>query len=191
MSNLAKPLQSLRELTEGFKGEFEKHVRRVYARHGGLLILADVSASMAERAGESSKHEVLKEVLSAVLRPGDGLIAFAGRPLRLARAADLPAPLGGTALELALSEAVKTQPEVTLVISDGQPRHAEAALSEAGKLKGVVNVVYCGPDDDLAAIAFMRQLAAQGGGRCWVYDLRREAARTQLEAGVRGALLPG
>ena len=122
---------------------------------------------------------------------GDGLVAFAGRPQRLATVADLPAPLGGTALELALSEAVTSQPEVTLVISDGQPRHAEAALSEAGKLKGTLNVVYCGPDDDLAAIAFMRRLAAQGGGRCWVYDLRREAARAQLEAGVRGALDKG
>ncbi|CAN5908074.1 hypothetical protein BH24DEI2_BH24DEI2_27260 [soil metagenome] len=199
MNNLAKPLQSLRELTAGLRADLEKQVRRVSMRHGGLLILADVSASMAERVGADatslngacSKHELLKEVLANVLRPGDGLIAFAGKPLRLATAADLPAPLGGTALELALSEAVVSQPSVTLVISDGQPRHAEAALTEAGKLKGIVNVVYCGPDDDAEALAFMHRLAAQGGGRCWVYDLRREAARAQLEAGIRGALGKG
>jgi len=53
-----------------------------------------------------------------------------------------------------------------VVVSDGEPDSAEAALEEAGKLaaKGaVINTVYCGPDRGLGK-GFLTRLAAAGKG---------------------------
>lgn len=190
---LANPLQALiekaAESSPKVTGEVERHAARVaHAATGTALVLADVSGSMSESAGSRSKYDLLREALDQALRPGDDLIAFSSTPRRVDSPQHLPYPSGGTALHLALSETVKAQPGVTLVISDGQPDDAEAAIREAAKLKGRIDVIYVGPDDDADAIAFMRRLAAAGGGRCHVHDLRR--ARAALAPIIRGAL-PG
>jgi len=53
-----------------------------------------------------------------------------------------------------------------VVVSDGEPDSAEAALEEAGKLaaKGaVINTVYCGPDRGMGK-GFLERLASAGKG---------------------------
>lgn len=188
---IANPLQALiqkaAETSPKHTGEVERHAARAtWAASGTALILADVSGSMSESAGTRSKYDLLREALDQAARPGDDIVAFSSTARRIDSPQHLPYPSGGTALHLALAEAVATQPGVTLVISDGQPDDADAALTEAAKLRGLVNVVYCGPDDDHEAIAFMRRLAAQGGGRCYVHDLRH--VRAALGPVIRGAL---
>lgn len=101
------------------------------------------------------------------------LIAFSSSPVEIASAAELPEPSGGTALHLALDLAGTVRPLRTLVISDGQPDSEAAALTAAGAITGSIDVIYCGPDSDTAARAFLTRLARTGGGRYVHSDLVR------------------
>lgn len=175
MTELATPLQTL--LAKAGRVTAPAAVDRYRPRlesGSGAAILADVSGSMAELAGSRPKIELLREALVDVLasHPDARLIAFASRA-RVCTPTDLPAPGGGTNLAGAIDTLVPAAPALTIVISDGQPDAAAAALTAAARLTGVIHTLYCGRDDDAAAIAFMRRLARLGAGSAVVHDLRR------------------
>lgn len=149
--------------------------KRAAAAGTATVVLADVSGSMQELAGQRAKHQLLQEALDSVLPQvaGAHVVAFNAYPVVLPPAAPLPYPAGGTALDLALDAARGLQPGRTIVISDGQPNDEHAALAAADRCPGRIDVIYVGPDCDEVAIAFMRRLARTGGGIMVVHDLRR------------------
>lgn len=131
-----------------------------------LGIVADVSGSMSEAAGPGKRRiDVLREALSLTLPDtGARVIAFSSTA-RLVEGATLPDPSGGTALHRAISLAASLGMRRLLVMSDGQPDDAGAALLAAREFGGPVDVIYCGPDNDLTAKEFMARLAQQSGGQ--------------------------
>lgn len=186
--NFAAVIEQAASETPADTGETERYRQRAEAAGDASLVLADVSGSMSESAGTTSKYEVLQKALGYALSPTDTLIAFAATPERVAGPTELPRPSGGTALHLALGEAAGEHPARTLVISDGKPDDEEAAMEAARTCPGIINVIFCGPDDDTEAIAFLRRLAAVGGGRIIIRDLRQETGRRRLRSSVRGLL---
>ncbi len=134
--------------------------RRLSGNSGDVLVLADVSGSMQESAGSRRKIEILRDALADIPKSAK-LIAFSSTAKEVEV---LPDPAGGTALHLALQFAARYNPAVTLVISDGQPDDKAASLAAARSMTGIINVLYCGPDNDIEAIMFMRDLARQGLG---------------------------
>lgn len=126
------------------------------------VILADVSASMAEPAGLRTKRDVLGDALRHA-SAASTIVAFGGVVAVLAPGAPLPVPSGGTPLHVALAEAGRLGATDLLVISDGHPDSAERALVEADRLRARIDVVYCGPEHDHVGLAFMGRLARGGG----------------------------
>lgn len=168
---LSNPLQALiagaAKSTPAVTGETDRYHARFNRASQAVVILADVSTSMAQRAGSRRKIEVLREALAGVWAdlPGGELIAFSSVPASVVAPADIPEPNGGTALHLAIDEAAKSRPRKTVVISDGQPDSESLALAAADRITGIIDVIYCGPDSDTDAIAFMYRLARAGCGR--------------------------
>ena len=163
-----------------------RHYRERAAGSGAaVLLLLDCSASMADMAGARSKLALLQEALDWLVPqlPADaGMIAFAASPQLLAPGARLPDPAGGTALHLALDEAARHRPGRSIVVSDGQPDDAALAFEAAARLRGRIDTLYCGPDNDEAAKNFLRRLARAGAGRCVTIDIVRVAQAGQQEA---------
>ena len=190
---LSNPLQALilgaAKSLPAQSGETDRFKARISGAGQGVVILADVSSSMAEKAGGRSKSEILREALDSVWGelPGPTLIGFGSTASTVTRPDRLPAPNGGTAMHLALDAAATHRPAKTLVISDGQPDSEEAALAAAERLGGVIDVIYCGPDSDQTAIDFMRRLARLGCGRVVIRDVVRDS-RPGLAAPVRSML---
>ncbi len=135
-----------------------------------VVILCDVSSSMA---GERIKR--LKEALRSLwaTMPRCRLLAFSFRVWPIESPERMPEPSGNTALHLALEEARLLRPAKTIVISDGHPDDAEAAINVAGKIPGVIDICFVGSDGDRQAIRFMNRLARIGGGRVVVRDLEK------------------
>ena len=192
---LANPLQSfLRGAAQSLPastGETARYRSRIESGSGsgsgsGTIILADVSSSMDEHAGDRKKIDLLREALAVCWSSGFRLIAFASVPAEVASPSLLPAPAGGTALHLALDAAAPFRPARTLVVTDGRPDSEADALAAADRLAGVIDTIYCGPDTDRAAIDFLQQLARQGAGRFTRCDLVRESA--SLTLAVRSSL---
>ena len=126
-----------------------------------LLVLADVSASMAEMATGRRKIDALSDALKSVSVP---ILLFSSYVKRHDPRQPLPSPVGGTALHLALEEARDLQATDVLVISDGHPDDPRAALAVADRMAGVrIDIVYCGPETDEQGLEFMRRLARLGG----------------------------
>jgi hypothetical protein len=136
----------------------------------GHVILLDVSSSMGENAGTRPRIAHLRESLRQVATPAHTLLAFATEVTRMASPEELPPPLGGTALHLALAEAAKLNPAVTLVITDGEPNDSRLAVAAAGRLRGRIDTIFCGNPTNLAAISFCRLLARMGGGQCVIHS---------------------
>jgi len=175
-------------------GETRPFQRRLEGATDAVLILADVSSSMIEMAGARRKADLLEEALAGVRfgRPQAHVIAFSSWPQEVHPGCPLPVPSGGTALHQALAYTEPFRPRQTLVISDGRPDDEAKALSAADSLTGIIDVIYCGPDGDAEAIAFMRRLARAGGGRVVIHDVVK-AARTgpaELTSAVKGLLPP-
>jgi len=157
------------------------------ARRDVRLVLADTSASMAEAAGGRTKIDALHEALAAL--PGDvRTIAFSWRVVEVPRGAPLPAPNGGTALDLALQTAAGMDPDHVLVVSDGHPDDPASALRAASRLRCRIDVIYCGPDGDREGMAFMRRLARHGGSARH-HNLAREPEK--LGGALRQLMIEG
>lgn len=165
-------------------GETARYQQRIDSAGVGTIIVADVSASMAEPAGERRKVEILRDALATA--PPSRIVAFSSAPRELTRVEDLPSPSGGTALHLALDAAAAMAPAQTLVISDGEPDSESAALAAADLVPGTIDVLYCGPADNIKARDFLLRLARAGGGRYTAHDLR--TAPMALGPAIRGLL---
>jgi hypothetical protein len=190
---LTSPLQSLlkqaAERLPAQTGQTARYKARFETGGSTVVILADVSGSMAESAGSRTKHALVREALQEVwpLLELRRLLAFASAVVELGDPGVLPSPAGGTALHLALDAARILSPAKTLVISDGQPDDESLALAAAEKLPGVIDVLYCGPDSDTEAIAFMHRLARMGCGRVVVRDVVKDS-RLHLASTARELL---
>lgn len=140
------------------------------------VILADVSQSMAEPAGQRRKVDILAEALRGV-PSGSEIVAFNGSVMPLKSPA-LPEPSGSTALHLALEHCLAIGATRLLVISDGHPDQPDQALKIADKLDARIDVIYCGPESDAAGMAYMRRLA-RGGGRATHQSLSNQPQAVQ------------
>jgi hypothetical protein len=141
------------------------------------VILLDTSTSMAEPIGSRRRIDVLEAILHQLLpsTPGVRLFAFSSAVREIEQHARLPEPEGGTALHLALAHAASLAPARVVIISDGEPDDADAALAAARGLGCAVATYFAGSDDNHTAIAFLRALAwcsADGLGHAAVADLR-------------------
>jgi hypothetical protein len=165
--------------TARHQAEDDRRATRLVGAGTDALILADVSSSMDERAGSRRRIDILRDAVDTVLpqTPNGRLIAFHSIPSEVTL---LPEPQGGTALHLALQYAASLRPRRTLVISDGEPDDEAAALAQAEKLTGTIDVIYVGDDSNHKAIAFMRKLARAGCGRVIVKDLRRGSPALEM-----------
>jgi len=168
----------------------QRHTARQTNTGDHRYILADISGSMDENAGAETKFVILRRALQhpTIDWNSHRLVAFHSFPEEIASPAQLPSPTGGTALHLALDYIAAHNPAYTLVISDGHPDNAVAALKAADKVSGRIDVLYIGPDGDLDAIRFMYQLAGRAGGTVTVRDIRKEKTLPATTiAGLLGA----
>lgn len=153
--------------------------RAGYNRRGGpfKVILIDLSGSMQEIALGQRKVDLMWQALERVtcIETIDQLLGFNDNLFEV-NLDNVPEPQGSTELAPALSSILQEyRPTSTLVVSDGVPNNRDAALSVAGRFQGVINTLYIGPEDNQAAIAFMRSLATSGAGT---------ASRANIENGV-------
>lgn len=168
MDKLSNPLQLL--LNQASKlpaaGEVERFEQRFEGATTDVVILCDVSSSMDESAGARRKIELLQDALDSIYPqlPDARIVAF-NSTVRETSGGALPKPEGGTAMHFGIEYAGQYKPRQSVVISDGQPDNEDLALTAAADLSGTIDVIYCGPDSDKEAIAFMQRLARSGGGR--------------------------
>lgn len=178
-TRIANPLQSLLQQASKLPstGEVAQFNRRFEGATKEVLLLCDVSGSMDEPAGSRKKIAVLQDTLDQIRPqfPAARIVAFNSTVQETFDS--LPPPDGSTALHYALEYAQQYHPQHTIVISDGQPDDEAAALKATEKLTGIIDVVYCGPDSDKAAIAFMQRLARSAGGRVVRTDWNRTNGR--------------
>ena len=153
-----------------------------------LVIVADVSGSMQGLIGSlnMSKWDQLKVALDDICKayPGVKIIAF-GSQAKFVQAGRLPGPNeGSTELGNALKLAATLKPRKTIVISDGQPTDHEAAILDvAAHMTGAIDTIYCGPENDLRPIEFLKRLAKDTGGIQTTWTGYRE-----LSGVIRGML---
>lgn len=134
-----------------------------------VVVLADVSGSM-----RGTKIRRLKDELNRLWPEVKArLMAFSDQADWLAGPDALPEPCGGTDLAWALDKAAEVWPSEVVVISDGLPMNEEAALAAAERVPGVISVCFIGDDEDHRGAAFMRRLAAVGGGTMVHKDLAK------------------
>jgi hypothetical protein len=146
------------------------------------IVLLDTSTSMAEPIGNRRRIDVLEDILRQVLpsTPGVRLFGFSSAVTELEGAVaehgvHLPEPGGGTALHLAIQHVAALRPSRLIVISDGEPDDADAALAAARELGCEIVSYFAGDERNHAAVAFLRALAwcsADGLGHAAVTDLR-------------------
>ena len=193
---LANPLQSIIEAAAQTAAStktsdlLRRHAMRTGNAGSTRFIMADISGSMSDTAGAETKFAMLRRALQhpSIDWNSHRLVAFHSFPEEIATPAQLPSPTGGTALHLALDYIAAQHPSYTLVISDGRPDNAVAALKSADKVSGRIDVLYIGQDDDIEAIRFMYRLAGRSGGTVTVRDLKKAKALPPATiAGLLGA----
>ncbi len=168
-------------------GGFDAVVNSVFRPVSGLV---DTSGSMIELSGARRRIDIVRDVLENVLREAPARVfAFDNYTRELDGPSALPEPSGGTVLDRALEQIAAVRPEPLIVISDGEPFNAEAALAAARTLSTHITTIFVGDERNHAAIAFLRALAwcsSDGLGQAVVSDLRKPH---QLTATLHSALL--
>lgn len=154
-----------------------------------ILILADISGSMSDADGGSERRvtriSLLKKALDD-LPAGVRIIAFSDDPREVKSVAELH-PDGGTNLAGAINMAATFKPVRTVIISDGEPDSETLATQAAGKLTGIIDVVYCGSPKNKHARDFLESLARAGMGGYYETGDKLEIEK-QLPAVVKGLL---
>jgi hypothetical protein len=156
----------------------------------GTIVLLDTSGSMVELSGVQRRIDALRAILCTVLPdvPGSRLFAFDSVVRELDGPDAIPEPGGGTMLAEALEHIAPLHPARVIIVSDGEPHSAAAALNDARALNCFIATYYCGDEDNHAAVAFLRALSwcsTDGLGHAAVSDLRKPE---RLEAELRLAL---
>lgn len=133
-----------------------------------VIIIVDTSGSMEDHdaRGGRRRYDVACEELTRLQAelPGKvAVIAFSSHVLFVPGGVP-PFLAGGTDLAAALEFVLAADGTVRfIVISDGQPNDGPRALSIARKMTSRIDTIFVGPEMDLAAQAFLRQLAQRGG----------------------------
>lgn len=141
------------------------------------IILVDTSGSMAGTPYSQACAEL--RTLQADLPGKVAVIAFSDRPEFAP--AGTPRYIGsGTDLARALAFVhVADGCDIRfIVISDGYPNDADAALAQAKKFQSRIDTVFIGPEGDRGA-DFLRQLAAASGGQYSKNNVTDVAERTK------------
>jgi Mg-chelatase subunit ChlD len=169
-------------------GQVAAQQERINRRAGRVVVLADISASMDTMAwGGQRKIDILRDAVSIALQGRTAkLFVFSGNVREVSAIPTMTE--ANTALHNALAHVRTLDPGVTLVISDGQPDNAPAALAEAAKFRGVIDVLYVGPETDAAAIAFMRKLAQATNGDVRIHDIAKLGNSQELLTHIAGLL---
>ena len=135
------------------------------------VILVDTSGSMgsADSRGGRTRYDVACEELAALQGAMPGKIAvlsFASNAMFCPDGTPFNQQ-GGTDLAGALQFArMADVPGIRfIVISDGEPDDAAAALAEAGRYKSRIDVIFVGPETSPAGRNFLGQLARASGGQ--------------------------
>jgi hypothetical protein len=158
------------------------------------VVLVDVSSSMAATAeGRSRRIDIAQAALDATLPtvPDAIVIAFHSVAFTVEPNGRLPEPAGGTNLAGAIDVAAKYSPTSLLVLSDGQPDNAPAALTAARRLNAQISTIFCGEATDPDAAMFLQELAwcsRDGLGASGYANLGQPHA---LEGELRRPLLGG
>lgn len=141
--------------------------RRMADATDEVVVLADTSDSMDEMVGglQMRKCEHLMIALKDVLlyHPKIRIISFGRFVREVPDLAAMPAPDGGTPLGKALELAKKYKPRKTIIVSDGCPDSEEHARTAATKLTGIIDAIYCGPDQH-PAVKFLQSLCQDCAG---------------------------
>lgn len=172
MTQIVNPLQALINQASSLEetGEVERYSQRVNPNGSGQrLLLLDLSGSMVERVGSSSKIEILRRAI-APIQQGYRIFGFGSTVDEIK--GEIPFPSGGTAMHLAFEVVAPIKPVQTLVVSDGIPDDRHQALISAKALSGIISTLFIGEDSDHEAIEFMRKLARLGCGKFHFQDLR-------------------
>ena len=145
---------------------------RVEIPQNADLILADKSSSMG-LAAFAGKTRI--DCVNEALKPFRGrayMLAFSSRVEELDCGDTLQAE-GSTNLAAALGRAIELEPIHVLVMCDGEPNSKPSALQAASKLaeQCLIDTLYIGPETDVEAINFMKELAAVGHGRFSIFSL--------------------
>lgn len=164
------------------------------------LVICDVSPSMIEPTGETTRIAKLKYYLGKTI---DGLeaqqsfhrlLAFSGSAVEVADLASLPDPAkgDGTNFQAALVEARRYCAKRIILISDGEPdtrNGARDALAEASRLKTEIHTIFCGNPKNKRAIDFLSRLASENSGVFEKVDFNSDSPR-QIEQAFGKFLLP-
>lgn len=153
----------------------------------GAALLLDTSISMVSidaPGGFKRRIDLLGEVLATVLATVKvtRLLTFNSgcTEIPLGTNITLEEPSGSTAVDLALEFVgglPPPSPSQLLIITDGQPNDAQAALDAMRRLQRqrpmIVRAYHCGPDGDVVAMRFLADLAALGapGSGSGTFDL--------------------
>ena len=148
------------------------------------IVIADTSGSMGSRDSRDgqSRYDVLKQELAKLQAEMPGKIAVCtfsdraewtpgGQPPYLGEGTDL-------AGALRFAKIADINGRRFIVISDGQPNDAEAALAVAATYQAPISAVYVGPTDGWQASGktFLERLAAASGGKSATADRVMELA---------------
>jgi hypothetical protein len=146
------------------------------------VILADTSSSMCGQPIIELRAKLAK--LSPSMR-GARILAFDSVVHEVESPEQLPEPSGSTRLDLAIERAREFQPFELIVISDGAPDDAEAALSRAREMPCVIQTIFIGDERQKPdAVRFMNKLAHENGGKAIV----RRVTDVSFESAVRSLL---
>ncbi|MEW6213004.1 MAG: vWA domain-containing protein [Acidobacteriota bacterium] len=147
------------------------------------LLICDVSGSM-----DGTKIIRLREVINRLRQARQlSLLAF-GNSVSLVT--ELPGAGGGTPMAEALRLAATQKPRRAILLSDGEPDDASAALAAARELTMAgckLSCVYIGPEGG-EGYRFLKRLAAEAHGEMANVDLLGQEAPSQLEAKIVGLL---
>jgi hypothetical protein len=160
-------------------------------RKDNIVVLADVSPSMAEADGGTRERKTRFMLLTEALRQITKevrIIAFSGSTYEASAAnVRLDMERGGTALHLAIDAAARYAPVRTIIISDGEPDSEQLARQALERLTGIVDVIYCGNPTNGAARNFLESLARAGAGGFYQTGDQVDVAK-QLPAVIAGLL---
>ncbi len=158
------------------------------------VIIVDTSGSMytTDSRGGKSRYDVALEELAQLQAhmPGKlAVIAFSDSPV-FAPGGQPPLLGSGTNLAGALKFAkVADVPNMRfVVISDGEPDSAQAALAVAATYQARIDTIFVGPENDWhGGQAFLQQLAAASGGQHMTADRVQELAERTERVLLRSA----
>ncbi len=135
------------------------------------LAIIDVSSSMSidDSRGNRTRYDVAVEELAIIQKKYAGqvaVIAFSDKAIFYP--GGVPALLGGgTDLAEALRVASTFDHVPFIVISDGEPDDANAALAIAATIKSPISTIYVGPETRSHGRAFLSRLASQHRGQAY------------------------